>query len=125
MTSVLFTLSIRTRNPLNMSTGNTRVAAILRTRERSVNRHVAWINALNAMRKGGLSSVDLVPCVVHLTRISSGKMDDDGLGELQGHPGWDRRCAGRERRGAVHPIRVCAAQGAAGDLRRRGADRAR
>jgi hypothetical protein len=76
---VAFTIPIRTKNPLNLSTGNTRLAAIIRTRQRHMHRDAARACTLAAMRTIGLTAEQLVPCIVDLIRVSSGKMDGDGL----------------------------------------------
>jgi hypothetical protein len=78
--ALLFTLDIRTKNPLNASRiGNTKLAAIIRTQERRAQRKRAKQGTLDALRASGLSAVDLIPAKVRLTRVSAGHMDDDGL----------------------------------------------
>jgi hypothetical protein len=77
--ALALTLSLRTRNPLNGGTGDTKLAQIIRSQERARHRKVARADVLEAMRLNGLCALDLVPAVVKLTRVSAGHMDDDGL----------------------------------------------
>lgn len=72
-----FTIPIRTTNPNNGSTGNSRLAGIIRARTRKAQREAAWTHTLAAV---GLSPK--LPCVVTVTRVApSGGLDPhDGLG---------------------------------------------
>jgi hypothetical protein len=77
--AIEFTLPVRTKNSQNFPTGNTRLAAIIRTQERARHRGCALLLTRAAMMRLRVSAADLVPCVVTLTRLSAGTMDDDGL----------------------------------------------
>lgn len=76
-------IPVRTENPLNGATGNTRLAATIRSRKRAKHRATARFLTLGAMAREGLTRAQLVPCVVRLTRISAGTMDTDGLAASQ------------------------------------------
>ena len=75
--SVAFTIPVKTTNPNNGATGNSRLAAIIRARTRATQRKAAWVRTLAAV---GLSPT--FPCTVTLTRVApSGGLDPhDGLG---------------------------------------------
>jgi hypothetical protein len=78
---VLVTMPIRTKNPLNMSTGNSRLAGIIRGRMRAKQRHDAKLVVEAALRRRGLDGMSLAPWRVRVTRISPGRLDPhDGLG---------------------------------------------
>jgi hypothetical protein len=64
---------------MNGATGNSRVAAIIKSRQRSEARGITRIRVQAEMRKQGLTQADLVPSLVHLTRVSAGKLDGDSL----------------------------------------------
>lgn len=83
MTSVAFTVPVRTKNPLNGQSGNSRMAAVIRTRERAMHRESALMHTRRALAIAKLSPDALVPCVVKLTRVSAGTMDTDGLAASQ------------------------------------------
>lgn len=72
-----FTIPIRTSNPNNGQTGNSKLAAIIRARTRATQRKAAWVRTLAAV---GLSPT--FPCTVTVTRVApSGGLDPhDGLG---------------------------------------------
>lgn len=74
---IAFTLAIKTTNPNNGATGNSKLAAIIRGRARKTQRQAAWAMTL-AM--AGLAPT--LPCTVVLTRVApSGGLDPhDGLG---------------------------------------------
>jgi hypothetical protein len=74
---IAFTLAIKTTNPNNGATGHSRLASIIRSRERKAQRKAAWAKTLAMV---GLAPT--FPCVVTLTRIApSGGLDPhDGLG---------------------------------------------
>lgn len=76
---IRFTLYLRTRNPLNSGTGNTRLAGILRSKERAAHRGVALLSACAALRLHRVTGREVAPIQVSLTRVSAGVMDDDGL----------------------------------------------
>lgn len=75
--SLTFTIPVRTKNPNNGATGHTRLAAILRSRDRKVQRETARAHALGHAVTG-----TRMPCTVVLTRVApSGGLDPhDGLG---------------------------------------------
>ena len=77
MTYLEFTIPVKTTNPQNGATGNSRLAAIIKTRKRADHRSTAWLCARNAMVRVGLKPSDLVPCVVTLRRVSAGSLDPD------------------------------------------------
>ena len=78
---ILVVLPLRTRNPLNQPTGNTRVAGIMRSRARAQQRGVARLAVAAALHARGLTGAQLVPVRVTVTRISAGRLDPhDGLG---------------------------------------------
>jgi hypothetical protein len=79
MIGLLVVLPLRTKNPLNMQWGNSRVAAIMRTARRRDERKITRALVAAALNRRGLGGLELVPCVVTLTRVSAGKMDDDGI----------------------------------------------
>ena len=72
-----FTIPVKTTNPNNGATGNSKLAAIIRARTRAAQRKAAWIRTLAAV---GLSP--RFPCVVTVTRVapSDGLDPHDGLG---------------------------------------------
>ena len=74
---IRFAIPIKTTNPNNGSTGNSRLAGIIRARTRKAPREAAWTHTLAAV---GLSP--RLPCVVTVTRVApSGGLDPhDGLG---------------------------------------------
>ena len=74
---IAFTLAIKTTNPNNGATGNTKLAAIIRARKRAAQRKVAWATTLSW---AGLQPK--FPCTVTLTRVapSHGLDPHDGLG---------------------------------------------
>lgn len=80
MTALRYILPLRTRNPLNMGMGNTRLAAIIRTQERAKHRAISHMALVPRLNWPGFPAP---PYVVTLTRISAGKMDDDGLAASQ------------------------------------------
>lgn len=80
---VEFVLIVETTNPLNGAMGNSRVAAMIRSATRAKHRKAAMRSTREAMLRRDLCPVDLVPCVVALTRLSAGYMDDDGLAGSQ------------------------------------------
>jgi hypothetical protein len=78
--SITFLVPVRTTNASNQQRGNSRWAAIARTREDAERRQVAVMCTRAAMLRASLRAADLVPCVVTLTRISPGSLDrHDGL----------------------------------------------
>lgn len=78
---LLVRLPIRTRNPLNQPTGNTRVAGIMRSRARAQQRGATLLAVSAALRARGLDGVALAPWRVTITRVSPGRLDPhDGLG---------------------------------------------
>lgn len=83
MTALAFFVTVRTTNPLNGGTGNSRLAGVMRTRARRKHREAARFATITAIRERALRAADLVPCVVTLTRISPGTMDTDGLAASQ------------------------------------------
>lgn len=76
---VQFTIPYRTKNPSNMQRGNTRLAAIVRSRQDRAARDLARMLCVTALQQARRSPASLVPCEVTLRRLSAGKMDDDGL----------------------------------------------
>lgn len=72
-----FRIEVKTTNPNNGATGNTRVAAIIRARKRAAQRRLAWAKTLSVV---GLSP--RFPLVVTVCRLApSGGLDPhDGLG---------------------------------------------
>lgn len=72
-----FTIPVKTTNPNNGATGNSKLAGIIRTRVRAGQRKAAWIRTLAAV---GLSPT--FPVIVTVTRIapSAGLDPHDGLG---------------------------------------------
>lgn len=72
-----FTLPIRTSNPNNGATGNSKLAGIIKARNRKTQRKAAWIRTLAAV---GLAP--RFPCTVTVTRVaaSDGLDPHDGLG---------------------------------------------
>jgi hypothetical protein len=76
MSVIDLSLPIRTRNPLNGQTGNSRRAAAIRTKQRAHVRGIVRLAVSAALRSSGLR----LPCSVRLTRVSAGKLDPwDGL----------------------------------------------
>ena len=72
---IIVVLPLRTYNPLNGQSGNSRWAAIKRTGERKEQRSITRI----LVRAKTIDPSTMLPAVVTLTRISAGRMDDDGL----------------------------------------------
>jgi len=76
---LLVVLPLRTRNPLNGGFGNTKLAAILKTRRRHEERQVTKLAMIAALRRRGNALSDWLPATVTLTRVSVAEMDSDGL----------------------------------------------
>lgn len=76
---ITFTLPIRTANPNNGATGNTKLAAIIKTRLRAQQRRAAWLRTMAALGKG---TAPALPVIVTVTRVAPSKGLDphDGLG---------------------------------------------
>lgn len=72
-------IPIRLKNPLNASIGNTKWAAMRRAKENREQRRTGQVHTLAAFRKQRVKREDIVPCVVTLTRVSAGVLDDDNL----------------------------------------------
>ncbi len=72
-------LPIRTTNPLNGSQGVTRGAMLLAARKRAEIRFVVRAAVLGEAAIQNVSCAKLVPGVVTLSRLSSRRLDDDGL----------------------------------------------
>lgn len=81
--TIVFMIPVRTKNPLNGSRGNSKIAHVIQARERADHRDTARMLTVATMSRMHLSPADLVPCVVRLARLSAGKMDDDGLAASQ------------------------------------------
>jgi hypothetical protein len=78
--SVSVWLPIKTKNPGNTRPTNSVVAAIIQRKERTSQHNVTCLLVRAAMHSAGLKPYQLVPCLVTLTRISSGRLDPhDGL----------------------------------------------
>lgn len=78
---ILVRLPLRTRNPLNQPTGNTRVAGIMRSRARAEQRGATLMAVSAALSRRRLTGAQLAPVRVTVTRISPGRLDPhDGLG---------------------------------------------
>lgn len=77
--ALTFTLAVHLTNPLNGATGSSMLAQIIRSQKRAKHRKAASFEVLQALRLRALSAIDFVPAVVKLTRVSAGRMDDDGL----------------------------------------------
>lgn len=78
--TLTFLVPVKTTNPNNGARGNSRWAAILRQKTEREQRQAGRLTALAAMLRAHVRAVDLVPCIVTLTRISAGKLDrHDGL----------------------------------------------
>jgi|ERR1700722_2817940 len=80
-TYVIATLPVRTRNPNNGAQGNSRLAAIIRARERAGIRNATRLTVGAHIRAAGFHPHMLLPARVTITRLSAGKLDAwDGLG---------------------------------------------
>lgn len=77
---VVFTIPVKTRNPLNAAWGNSKKAGFARANEKKREEKAARIHTRAALARARVTGAELVPCVVVMTRLSSGQMDDDGLG---------------------------------------------
>ena len=78
--SIEVTIPLRTTNPLNGSTGNSRVAAAIRSRKRAEHRAVARMAVSAELKRTPGSGVFTRNWItVTLTRVSPGTMDTDGL----------------------------------------------
>lgn len=78
---LLVVLPIRTRNPLNQPTGNTRVAGIMRSRMRAAHRKVTKITVAAHMKSRAVAPSEFLPARITITRVSMGELDKwDGLG---------------------------------------------
>jgi hypothetical protein len=71
------TLPIRTQNPLNLQTGNSRVAAIIRTKKRAKERAVTYMALAGRTPKA--RDLPYAKYIVTLSRMSFKKMDDEGF----------------------------------------------
>ena len=73
---IQFTANIKTKNPLNGASGNSRLAAIIRSNERKRQRKVI------AMMTQAYVKIPVFPLVVRITRVapSAGLDVHDGLG---------------------------------------------
>jgi hypothetical protein len=76
---IIVTIPVKTKNPLNGQTGNSRLAAIIRGRQRAEQRGLTkmlLLAALTPVREGLFGW----PVKVTMTRLSAGKLDKrDGL----------------------------------------------
>ena len=79
MIPLLVILPLRTVNPLNGGFGNTKLAAILKTRRRHEERQVTRMVMTAALRRRGNVLSDWLPATVTLTRVSVATLDTDGL----------------------------------------------
>jgi hypothetical protein len=78
---IIATLPVRTTNPNNGAQGNSRLATIIRARDRAGIRSATRLTMGAHIRAGGFHPTRLLPARVTLTRLSSGKLDKwDGLG---------------------------------------------
>ena len=75
---LMVTLPIRTKNPLNGQMGNSRLAGIIRAGERAKHKEVSYL-LVSAGLRGRQDLRQVKAFTVTLTRISAGRMDDDGL----------------------------------------------
>jgi hypothetical protein len=73
---MIVSIPIRTRNPLNGQTGNSRQAAAIRAKARAEQRRIAQLLTRTAIWRHGHPSL---PLRITLTRLSSERMDDDNL----------------------------------------------
>lgn len=77
---IWFSILVHTKNPMNQSFGNSRIAAILQRKQDGEERDCARAETLAALRRDGIHAADLIPAVVTLTRVSAGTLDaHDGL----------------------------------------------
>jgi hypothetical protein len=77
---LLVMLPLRTKNPLNTGFGTfSQVARIVATKRRKEEREVSKLALVAALRRRGLFPSAFIPCLVTLTRVSIGTLDDDGL----------------------------------------------
>jgi hypothetical protein len=79
--AVMVYLPVKTKNPLNGSSGNSRIAAVIRSRARAKLRAVTHMMVAAALARRRLAGAPLAPWRVRMTRVSSGRLDPhDGLG---------------------------------------------
>jgi hypothetical protein len=78
---VLVELPVRTRNPNNGQTGNSKLAAIIRGNAKAKVRAATFMVVAAALKRRGFKGPDLAPWLVRITRVSTGRLDPhDGLG---------------------------------------------
>ncbi|HEY6459542.1 MAG TPA: hypothetical protein VIY73_05300 [Polyangiaceae bacterium] len=76
MSHITISLPIRTTNPLNGQTGNSRFAAIIRTKQRHETRSCVRLHVYAELARSAVS----LPVSVRITRLSAGTLDAwDGL----------------------------------------------
>ncbi len=75
--TISFTLAIKTTNPNNGATGNSKLAGIIRGRQRKAQRHAAWAKTLSVV---GLTPSFPVTVTVCRVAPSNGLDPHDGLG---------------------------------------------
>lgn len=93
---VRFVVPVHLKNRANMQIGNSQRAAIIRSREHADHHEAGLTHTRVALERAGLRSVDLIPLVVRIIRVSFGKLDDDNLAA----------CAKYLRDGIAHALGV-------------------
>ena len=80
-TGILVHLPVKTRNPMNGQTGNSKLAAIIRSQQRAKLRGITKLVVLAALKSHQMIGPELAPWRVRMTRVSAGRLDPhDGLG---------------------------------------------
>jgi len=85
---IRFVIPMRVSNPLNQSSGNTKWAAIQKTKLHRDQRDTGRAHTLGAIGQARAHygrAPKLVPALVRFTRISTGRLDDDNLGAALKH----------------------------------------
>lgn len=76
---IRFMIPIRLNNPLNADLGNSRLAAIRKSRENASQRETGYVHTIGALARARVKREGILPALVRFTRLSSGHLDDDNL----------------------------------------------
>lgn len=76
---ITFLVPVKTKNASNFGRANSRFAAMAMAREEALVRNDTLTHVRAALAQSRLSGADLVPCRVTLERLSTSRLDDDGI----------------------------------------------
>lgn len=76
---LVFAWNMKLRNPLNAAWGNSLRSGFARSNEKKKHEERARLETRRALARARVRGADLLPCVVTMTRLGAGRLDDDGL----------------------------------------------